>query len=97
MHVGYILLPAVVGAFFYMALAVCVWPYARPILPLWILLFAIFVPPLFPLVLWYVLVVACFLRPAVAPVEQPVIVVVREEGPAAPRTAVATRRQGRSI
>ena len=63
----WILFPTTVVVLFYFAASLAVWPYARPLLPLWILLFAILVPPLLP---WLLLYLACAPRPVLVVVEQ---------------------------
>ena len=39
----------------YTSLSLILYPYARPLLPVWIILFAVILPPLFPFLLFYVL------------------------------------------
>ena len=51
----WILVPTLLGGALYASAAMCVWPRARPLLPLWLLLPAILLPPLFPLLLFYLL------------------------------------------
>lgn len=49
----------------YLCLALCVWPYARPVLPIWVFLLAVLVPPLLPLLLFYMLWMTCFISTTV--------------------------------
>lgn len=53
--VGWVLLPVLLGLLFYCAIVLCTWPYARPIVPIWLLFFAILIPPFFPFLLFYLL------------------------------------------
>lgn len=59
----WVLIPTWIGLLLYSALALSVYPYARPLLPFWLLLIAILVPPLFPFLLMYLAVALCFLPP----------------------------------
>lgn len=73
----WIVLPAIVGLFLYGALAYSVWPYARPLVPLWIVLLAVVFPPFFPFFLLYILFAVCVFVPPTTPTD-PVIVVVED-------------------
>ena len=53
--VGIIVIPLFLGLMIYLATALFVWPYARPIFPFYWLLLFILVPPLFPFLLLYML------------------------------------------
>lgn len=77
----WITLPIVVGLLFYMLTAMVVWPYARSIMPFYLILFAILIPPFFPFLLLYLGFTLCFVSYP-APLyydERPVIVVVSDE------------------
>ena len=74
----WIVVPTVLGVLFYASLALCMWPYARPVLPFYLLLFGILFPPLFPFLFFYVLfAIVLFPRPAYLP-ERSVVVIVDE-------------------
>lgn len=75
----WIFLPILVVSLLYFAVTAYVWPYARPIVPLWFLLLVIFFPPFFPFFFFYILFAAS-LRPVLA---RPTVVVV--ESPRASR------------
>ena len=70
---GWIFLPIFISILFYSSLVLFTWPYARPVLPIWLLLLAIFFPPLFPFVLLYLLFLVC----ASEPPKENVIVVLQ--------------------
>lgn len=53
--VGVIVIPLFLGLMLYLAAALCVWPYARPIFPFGLLLLFILFPPFFPFFLIYML------------------------------------------
>ena len=55
----WIFLPAFFGFLFYVTLSMFVYPYARPLVPFWLILFAIFIPPFFPLLFFYVVLAVC--------------------------------------
>ena len=57
--------PALMVLLLYLAASVAIWPYARPLLPLWLVIVAL-LPPLLP---WLALYVLCC-------VPRPVLVVV---------------------
>lgn len=57
--VGLIVVPAFLGLVLYMSVALFVWPIARPLVPLTILLLFLFLPPLFPFLVLYLLFVSC--------------------------------------
>ena len=76
--VVWIVVPAVLGVLLYSSLALCMWPYARPVLPFYLLLFGILFPPFFPFLFFYVLfAIILFPRPAYVP-ERNVVVIVDE-------------------
>ena len=60
----WVLIPAWFGLLLYSALALTVYPYARPLLSFWLLLVAILVPPLFTLLLVYLAFALCFFPPS---------------------------------
>ena len=84
---SWIIVPIVLSILIYMSIALFVWPFARPVFSLWILLFCLLFPPAFFFLVTYVLVLFCF-GMLVTP-EPPVIVVRR-----APTVSVV-ERQGR--
>ena len=53
--VTWVLVPVLFSLLFYLTLSMFVWPYARPMVPLWVLLLILFFPPFLPLLLVYVL------------------------------------------
>jgi len=61
--VGWVIVPLFLSVIVYMALSLMVWPYARPLMPLTVLLLGLLVPPLFPFLLAYVLVALLCLAP----------------------------------
>lgn len=84
--IAWIVFPIVLGTLLYMALALFVWPYARPIFPLWILLLCIFFPPFFPFLLFYMLIFVAFSASAY---RRPVVVWVPPSQRGVVRTATA--------
>jgi hypothetical protein len=67
--VAIVLIPIIFSLLFYATMTVLVWPYARPVIPLWIIIFAILFPPFFFFLVFYLLFVALPLAPiAVEPV-----------------------------
>lgn len=79
---SWVIVPIVLSVLIYMSLTLYMWPYARPIFSLWILLFCILFPPAFLLISTYILVQFCFgtlvaVRPAIVVVDAPVPVVGR--------------------
>lgn len=89
--VAWIVFPIALGALLYTAAAACVWPYARPLFPLWILLLCILFPPFFPLLLFYLLFALAF-----GAYRRPVVVWVPPPAPRA-RPAVTVRRSGNAV
>ena len=61
--VAFIVIPIFFGILVYATLSMFVWPYARPLLPLWLIVFAILLPPFFPFLLFYVLFVVLLFTP----------------------------------
>lgn len=61
--VAWVLLPILFLSSFYCILAMFTWPYARPIVPLWLLLFVLLIPPLFPFLLFYLFFMFLFYPP----------------------------------
>lgn len=89
---AWILALTLVGLLLYALSAALFWPYARPLLPIWILLCCILFPPLLPFAVFYVV----FAVGCLAPVRS-TVVVVRETAtprPAAVRPRPATRGHG---
>ena len=84
---SWIIVPIVLSILIYMSIALFVWPYARPVFSLWILLFCLVFPPAFFFLTTYVLILFCFGTVA-AP--GPSVIVVRR----AP-TVPIVERQGR--
>lgn len=92
--VAFIVIPIFFALLVYATLSMFVWPYARPLLPLWIILVAILVPPLFPLLLFYVLFMALLFTPVgtepVYVVERPAtarVVIVEHSPRSSPRSS----------
>lgn len=92
--IGWILIPTLLGCFLYTCVALMVWPYARPVLPFWILFVSILFPPFLPFLLFYLLFLFLFTTPSTV-VEQPSVIYVVERGtrvrPALPSRAASTR------
>ena len=84
---SWIIVPIVLSILIYMSIALFVWPYARPVFSLWVLLFCLLFPPAFFFLATYVLVLFCF-GTLVAP--EPSVIVVQR----AP-TVPIVERQGR--
>ena len=75
--------PLLILGLLYCAMAATLWPYARPLFPLWLLVFALFFPPLFPFVFFYALFATFFFpRPVLVSSTVPTatVRVVVEEG-----------------
>ena len=72
--VFWVIIPAWIGLFLYSALVLSVYPYARPLFPLWLLFVAIIVPPFFPFLLTYLAFALCFLAPRRVVVVEDVVV-----------------------
>ena len=87
---SWIIVPIVLSILIYMSFTLFVWPYARPVFPIWILLFCIIFPPAFFFLSTYLLVLFCFGTLAVA---EPTVVIV-EKRPAIAAVPVV-ERQGR--
>jgi hypothetical protein len=77
---SWIIVPIVLSILIYMSTALFVWPYARPVFSLWVLIFCILFPPAFFFLATYVLILLCFGTLA-AP--EPSIIVV-QRAPAVP-------------
>lgn len=84
---SWIIVPVVLSILIYMSIVLFVWPYARPVFSLWILLFCLLFPPAFFFLATYILILFCF--GTLAAPEPSVIVVQR-----AP-TVPVVERQGR--
>ena len=81
----WLVVPGVLVSLFYCSAALMVWPYARPILPVWILFFAILIPPLFPFLLLYLAIALCTVPQVIVAlppvVAAPVVVVEKKPRP----------------
>ena len=55
-YVAWYVVPIFLATSLYMAIALFTWPYARPLMPIWILLLAIFIPPLFPILFAFIFI-----------------------------------------
>lgn len=84
---SWIIVPIVLSLLIYMSIALFVWPYARPVFSLWVLLFCLFFPPAFFFIVTYVCILFCFGTLA-APV--PSVIVVQR-----PPLVPIVERQGR--
>lgn len=84
---SWIVVPVVLSVLIYASFALFLFPYARPIFSLWIIVFAILFPPMLFILSIYLLALACVATPAV-PVET--VVVVRDRTP-----VPIVERQGR--
>jgi hypothetical protein len=73
----WVVVPLFLGLLAYSSLVLMTWPYARPVFPLWLLVFAILVPPFFPFLWFYLLFTACWLA---APPQSQVVVVIDPRG-----------------
>lgn len=82
----WIVVPIVLGSLLYMTMALFVWPYARPYMPVGFLLLCILIPPLFPFLVLFLLSTICLFPVRTRTSE---IYIVAEGVPAAPAT---TRR-----
>lgn len=58
--VAIVIIPVLFVSLFYFAMALMVWPYARPIIPFGLLLLFVLFPPLFPFLLLYLFFVFAF-------------------------------------
>jgi hypothetical protein len=92
--VGWVIIPTVLGLFLYSCIVLSVWPYARPVIPFWFLLFCILFPPFFPFLLFYVVFLFVFAAPRT--LSQPTVVYVVEPRngrvrPSMPSRTSATR------
>lgn len=85
---SWIIVPIVLSLLIYMSIALFVWPYARPVFSLWILLFCLVFPPAFFVVATYICILLCFGTLA-APA--PSVIVVQR----APSTVPIVERHGR--
>lgn len=72
--VGWLVAPIILGATVYVALSLLVYPFARSVMPLWLIFVALFVPILFPMLLAYVVLVLCILGPVDPPAEERIVV-----------------------
>lgn len=83
-------LPSFVLLLIYTAISFAVWPYARPIMPIWTLLLFILLPPFFPFLLFYLLIFLCLLSPD--PYQQRAVIVVVEEPTRGTQLGTRTRQ-----
>ena len=65
--VTWVLVPVLFSLLLYLTLSMFVWPYARPVVPLWVLLLVLFFPPFLPLLVVYVLLLVAERRPPLPP------------------------------
>lgn len=72
---SWVIVPTVLSILIYMSFALFLWPYARPIFSLWVLLFCLLFPPAFFFIAVYIILLFCFGTQLVS--EQPVAVVKR--------------------
>ena len=86
----WIVLPATLLFCSYTMAAYYAWPYARPLMPLGILLLAIVFPPLFPLLLLYIFCLPPW-RFGPRPVASNEVVVVRVESSRPPSRSSSSR------
>lgn len=68
---AWVFLPIFISALFYCSLVLFTWPYARPIIPFWLLIFAVLVPPFFPFLAVYILFLVCLATPPIASSSEP--------------------------
>jgi len=71
---SWIIVPIVLSILIYMSIALFVWPYARPVFSLGVLLFCLLFPPAFFFLITYVFILFCF-GVLVAP--EPSVIVVQ--------------------
>lgn len=57
---SWIIVPIILSILIYMSIVLFVWPYARPVFSLWILLFCLIFPPAFFVIVTYVFILFCF-------------------------------------
>jgi hypothetical protein len=84
------ILPVFVGILIYSVCVTAAWPYARPIFPIWLLILSILIPPLFPFLLFYILISIFLLTPNQYDERQVQVVVLERE-----RDASSSSRGGR--
>jgi hypothetical protein len=72
---SWIIVPIVLSILIYMSIALFVWPYARPVFSLWILLFCMLFPPALFFIVTYIFILFCF--GTLAPPSPSVIVLQR--------------------
>lgn len=89
--VAWFFLPIFFVLLVYITLTMFVWPLARPVIPLWTILFFVFFPPLFPFFLLYVLTFIVISPPP------PATVVVERGAPAQARMYAVERGSPRTI
>jgi len=84
---SWVIVPIVLSILIYMSIALFVWPYARPVFSLWVLLFCILFPPAFFFLITYVFILFCF---GVLAAPEPSVIVVQRVP-----TVTIIERQGR--
>lgn len=67
--VAWIVVPTILATLLYMTLVLFLWPYARPVVSIWIIVWCIVFPPFFPILTLFVIATLCY------PVQNTVIVV----------------------
>lgn len=90
--VSWIVVPIIIGVLIYTSTALFVWPYARPVFSIWILLFSLLFPPAFFVVSTYIFVMFCVDAP-----EPTVIVVGRRRDAPVGVTVVGSRGRVRTV
>lgn len=92
---SWIVVPVVLSILIYMSAVLLMWPYARPIFSLWVLLFCLVFPPAFFVLATYVLIMFCFgtlAEPSVIVVQRtPTVMVVERQGRVRAAEVVMTR------
>lgn len=90
--IGWIVVPVILGVLLYGLVALFVWPYARPVVPLSLLFLFIFFPPLFPFLFLFVLFTLCTPPSAIVGVPTAVYVIPSSRARPPPRSSDAVRR-----
>ena len=76
MDASWMLVPILLSFLIYASVALVVWPYARPVISVWLLIASLFFPPLFFVVALYVAAQLCVIGPSEVVVVDPSHVVV---------------------
>ena len=74
----WISIPILLSSLFYCAVVLMTWPYARPLVPLWLLFLCILVPPFFPFLAFYLLFTIVYFSPVLTTTFGPREIVVVE-------------------